>query len=346
MADALAAILQAPVDAGMLPSAQAEVRRSGDVLHRSEHGPDGGGIFDVASVTKIVATTASVMALVDDGALDLDAPLEEALAGTAYGDRTVRQLRGHRAGLVAWEPWFEAGAGPLDAVLSTPPERPADEARVYSDQGFITLGAVVEATSGVPFAAFARDRIWAPLGMADTSFHRLPGTYDAAPTGVLRPREPAPGQEGLYVVPPQEPRVVPGEVDDDNAWALGGVAGHAGVFSTASDLATFGEALLGARLWSSATVETFFAPDGALAPVRGLGFDCLARPESSCGPRFGQGERGAVGHLGFTGTSLWIDLDRDVVAVLLTNRTYPSRTNNVTVGPLRIAFHDAIVDLL
>ena len=358
---------------------QAEAWVGGRLLHRSAHAALAGGAavtkasrFDVASVTKVLATTAALLRLVDDG-LGLDREVGDLVTGTAFGDRTIRQLLGHRAGLIAWMPWFEAArvhpacsglwpGGPggadraaarrltLEAALRTPPARPADEARVYSDLGFLALGEVVTAASGETLDLFARREVFERLALNATSFHPLPGPNGAVPTGALRPREPAPGQEGLYEVGPQPPKVVPGEVDDDNAWACGGVAGHAGVFSTATDVAAFGRLLMedlegAGRLARQETVASFMALDGPLEPARGLGFDHLARPRSSCGPRFGQGRRGGVGHLGFTGTSLWLDLDRGVVAVLLSNRTFPSRTNQA-IGPLRAAFHDALVTMV
>jgi CubicO group peptidase (beta-lactamase class C family) len=169
-------------------------------------------------------------------------------------------------------------------------------------------------------------------------------------TGVCRPREPAPGQESLVPAPdpslPPDPR--PGEVDDDNAFAMGGVAGHAGLFGTARELATLGNVILeelnGAhRLAPQDVWEELARPDPTPGSTRALGFDTPAPQDSSAGRHLAASR--AIGHLGFTGTSLWIDLTRHLAIALLTNRVHPSRANT-QIKAFRPAFHDAVVEAL
>ena len=168
-----------------------------------------------------------------------------------------------------------------------------------------------------------------------------------APTGATRPREPAPGQEGLWRVEVRPGH--PGEVDDDNAFCLDGVSGHAGLFASAHDVGRVGSAFLhelgrsyGPRAWRKP-----WGPDAQTpGSTRALGFDTPSAHGASCGPRFGKaGPRGAIGHLGFTGTSLWLDLDRELVVVLLTNRVALGRAN-LAIRDFRPRFHDAVLDAL
>ncbi len=339
--------------------------------------PDGPAVsvdtpFDLASLTKVVGTTCACLRLVGQGRLELDSPVSHFLGDVPVGDRTVRQLLGHRAGLVPWSPWFLAamedpassglwagGRGGRDrqaaaestrrTALASPPG--PEGARAYSDLGFLVLGWIVEAVAASSLDRFVHDEVLGPLGLEATRFHRISeaGAPLAAPaTGLLRPREPAPGQEGAYRVPAQVPPLRVGEVDDDNAWALDGVAGHAGLFGTAKDLLTLGRLLLedlegAGHLAPAAVVEAFVLPDPALGAVRGLGFDRPAPEGSAAGHLLGHGPRGAVGHLGFTGTSLWVDLDRQLTIVLLTNRTFPSRTAIAPIRVQRPRVHDEVV---
>jgi CubicO group peptidase (beta-lactamase class C family) len=342
--------------------------------------------FDVASVSKLVPTALAAV-LVERGELDLDAPVRRWLpAFTGKDAVTPRHLLAHTSGLPAWLTLFDrcvrdpvagalfppaglAGArrtaavarsrelvleGAMGAVLAG---RTGD--RVYSDVGFITLGRLVEELGGASLAELARRWLLAPLGLARTGYVDLAAPDLAArlaaerfaPTGDTRPRAPAPGQEGRFAVPPQVPARDPGQVDDDNAYALGGIAGHAGLFSTADDLARLGQGLLeevdgAGRLGAGATLLAFTRPSPCLAgPARGLGFDLPAPSGSAAGERFGRaGPRGAVGHLGFTGCSLWLDLDRRISAALVTNRVFFGRENVEGIRRLRPAFHDLVAE--
>lgn len=329
-------VLARAVERGDPPAAAACALHRGAVVFEAAFGAEPDSVFDVASVTKVAATTSVIATLTRAGALGLDDAVATHLP--AFGRRgkarvTVRELLGHRSGLPAWAPLFLGGdvmEGVFDARLETPGRR------VYSDLGFLALGAMVEAICG-DLAEACRARVWGPLGIADLGYAGawLDGRH-VLPTGTTRPREPAPGQEHLYAVPPQTPAPDPGQVDDDNAFALGGVAGHAGVFGTARAVARLGEA------WRTGKIggPEFLSIDPAEGPPRGLGFDVPTGPRSSFGSALGRGR--AFGHLGFTGCSLWIDLDREVTVALLTNRTFPGRHRVDGIRALRPAFHDAL----
>ncbi|MCB9663924.1 MAG: beta-lactamase family protein [Alphaproteobacteria bacterium] len=346
------ALLDEAVATGVATAAQLAVAIPGRPAWRHAVGsgwPGGPPVdhdtpFDLASVTKVFTTLAVGHVL----GVDLDRPIGDWLPAAA-GDRTLRELLGHRSGLRPWAPWFLAGTphAVREAVLAERPG-PADR-RAYSDAGFLLLGWAVEEGAGASLDAIAT----ALVGGLGLRFHPLPGEVPPAPvTGAWRPREPAPGQEGRYTVPPQVPLLVPGEVDDDNAWALGGVAGHAGLFGAATALAELGawilEDLHGAgHLLPADRLAELVAPDApALLPVRGLGLDRPAAEGSAAGRHLGRGPLGAIGHLGFTGTSLWVDLDAGVSIALCTNRTFPTRANTEAIRRLRPAVHDAVAEAL
>lgn len=330
-------VLARAVERGDPPAASACAFVGGACVYEAAFGAQPRSVFDVASVTKVVATTSVIAALVAEGALGLDDPVATHVPAFArHGkDRvTIRELLGHRSGLPAWGPLFLAG-DVMEGVFDAKLERPGR--RVYSDLGFLALGAMVEAITG-DLAEACRIRVWEPLGIADLGYAGpwLEGRH-VLPTGTTRPREPAPGQESLYTVPPQPRAPDPGQVDDDNAFALGGVAGHAGVFATARAVAEMGEAWRTGAIGSAEFLSIDPADGG---PPRGLGFDVPTGPRSSFGALLGRGR--AFGHLGFTGCSLWIDLDRAVTVALLTNRTFPGRHHVEGIRALRPAFHDAL----
>ena len=339
------ALLEEAVGLGHPPAASACAIVDGRVVHQSAHGAEPSSVFDVASVTKVAATTLSVAKLIARGELSLDAPVARWLPRFAANGKdrvTVRELLGHRSGMPAWAPLFvevmeiradgralragrlaesgNVGARPpadaCSSCLDAPLEKPGR--RVYSDFGFITLGALVEEVAGTRLDAVARGAVFEPLGLEEelgfvvlSAPSRWMDGRHVLPTGRTRPREPAPGQESLYRVPPQERRDDVGRVDDDNAFAMGGVAGHAGVFGTARASASLGwlviEELEGAaRLGSGEVLRSFVPIDPADGPPRSLGFDRVAPEGSSAGSQLGRGPKGAIGHLGFTGCSLWI----------------------------------------
>jgi CubicO group peptidase (beta-lactamase class C family) len=383
-----ARLLDEAVGSGVIPGAQVRVLREGAVVHRSEHGALARGgapvgadaLYDVASVTKVVATTAAAYVLLSRRQLSLEDRADRLVPGAA--PITVRDLLAHTGGLPAWAPLFEAAArdhvaGAIfpggrpapraaafararevvqGAVTALRPVHPPGSTRAYSDLGFMLLGEVIAAAAGARLDAFCAAEIFGPLALEATRFHDLaapvPEDRPVAATGDTRPREPAPGQEGLFDRPAQARLGAPGEVDDDNAYALSGVAGHAGVFSTADDLAAFGAAIVeeleGARrLGDPAVLRELCTPDRRpVGPPRALGFDVPAGEGSQAGARLGRGKLGAVGHLGFTGCSLWIDRDRRLVVALLTNRVHHGRQRPEGIRALRAAFHDAVIAAL
>ena len=276
-------------------------------------------IYDLASLTKVVGTTTAIMILYDEGKVRLEDPVSKFIpefSGGAKDDITVQQLLEHRSGLPAGrELWRIAmtSEGARQAIINAPLECNPGRCYIYSDLGPDLLGFVVEAASGQKLDAFLQQRLFAPLGMQDTYFR---------PHWTLRDR-----------IAPTEltpPRGYPlrGEVHDENAFVMGGVAGHAGLFSTATDLAVFAQMMLnrgeinGVRIVADSTVA-LFTENTASRGSRALGWDtCDHDDEGSCGKHLSSK---AYGHTGFTGTSLWIDPERDLFVILLTNRVHAAR---------------------
>ena len=356
----LDALIDEGTAAGVFPLARGCVFVRGHQVWEGGNTP-AATVFDLASLTKVMSTTALAL----DLGLDLKAPLKTFLPSARAGHVTLEDLLFHRSGLVAFLPFFAKvmadipqlfdddcppklrAAGRqrlLEQVLATPPTRAVGEASVYSDLGFILLGEVLAAAGKAPLDVLFTDRIATPLGLT-AQYRRissaLPLPASLAPTGNSRPREPAPGQEGQWQVPARVTR--PGEVDDDNAWCLDGVSGHAGLFATAQDVAKLGQAVLDGRF----APPTPWAPDAKTpGSTRALGFDTPSAEGASAGPRFGRlGPLGSIGHLGFTGTSLWIDLDRQLVVALCTNRVALGRSN-IAIRDFRPRFYDAVLDAL
>ncbi len=300
-------------------------------------------IFDVASLTKIVATTAMAMILYERGVLDLDLPVESVVrefvaADPRRQDVTLRTLLAHTSGLPGYVRLFEQARTRDELVLAacrTPLEAAPGERTEYSDIGFIILGEALARLADEPLDSFCRREVFGPLGMATTCFN------------------PPPAQRSL--IPPTEDdrdfrhRVIQGEVHDENAGVMGGVAGHAGLFSSAPDLARFAHAILGGLTRTGAktiflpeTLRAFARPQAAKSgSPRALGFDLPTAPSQS-GRHFSPG---SLGHLGFTGTSLWLDPERELAIVLLTNRTWPDRSSQ-EIKRVRPRVHDAIVEAL
>jgi CubicO group peptidase (beta-lactamase class C family) len=290
-------------------------------------------LFDLASVTKVVAATTAAMILEDEGRLALDRTVASYLPELADPEKagiTVRMLLEHRGGLEAFAPLFREFRGReqyLEQIDRRPLRHPPGTATVYSDWDMVLLQLVIERVTGAPLDSFVHRRILAPLGMADTRYRPDPAERDR-----IAATEVDPARGGL----------IWGVVHDPNAWALGGVAGHAGLFGTAADLAVFAQAMLnggaygGVRLVRPATVARWTAPQVA-GSSRALGWDTPA-PGSSAGRFFGPR---SFGHTGYTGTSLWIDPERGLFVVLLTNRVNPTAENRGHI-PLRRAVADAV----
>ena len=293
-------------------------------------------IYDLASLTKVVATTTMAMILVDEGRLDLDEKVQDYLPlfqGPGKEDVTVRHLLTHRSGIDWWAPLYEDAEGTeeylariqaMDLVYE-----PGTEYK-YSDLGIILLGEILERVAGQPLEVFVQERVFGPLAMTDTLY--------------------VPGEDLLPRIAPTEfdtwrGRLVQGEVHDENAFALGGIAPHAGLFSTAGDLARFCQMLVNGgvlehhRIVSRETVELFTRRAGTDDSMRALGWDTKSPEKSSAGMFFSPR---SFGHTGFTGTSIWIDPDRELFVVLLTNRVHPTRENPL-IREARPAVADAAV---
>jgi len=305
---------------------------------------DGSTLFDLASLTKAIVTTTIAMRLVEDASLSIDKCVAEYEAGWRGDDRsavTVRNLLEHASGLPAWGPLWRGHAGRdavVAAALETPLAYEPGTQSLYSDLGFIVLGAVLEGAGGSPL---------------DALFASVSGAWrcddgQAAPL-VFNPRASLKTRAAPTRYSPDRDRLLAGEVDDDNAWAMGGVAGHAGLFGTAAAVGVFARLVLralahdeeaGHLLAGPATLLRFLAPSTVPGSSRALGWD-LMRPTSSCGSRM---SARAFGHTGFTGTSLWIDPARDFYAVLLTNRVHPEAGPGEPIQEVRRAFHDALLE--
>ena len=316
-------------------------------------------IFDLASLTKPLATTTALLLLVDEGAVELDAPVAKYLP--LFSERgkeavTIRHLLSHSSGLKPWRAYHEmflqkerktgerligtpeARASVIDRTARSALVHEPGEAAVYGDLDFIVLGAVVEAVGGQRLDEFCREKIFGPLEMSDTFF--IPIGRDAQPLA-----EPTKRLIAATENCPWRNRVIWGEVHDPNASVMGGVAGHAGLFSTVDDVMKFGQIII--DVWHG---RSDALPREALRqfltrqslPVSSdwaLGWDTPTQGASSSGKHFSES---SVGHLGFTGTSLWIDLDREAVITLLTNRVHLiAKKSRFGLRPI---VHDAIIE--
>ncbi len=295
-------------------------------------------VFDLASVSKVVATTAAAMLLYERGLLDLDAPVIAVVPEFARNDPRCRQvsfrmLLAHSSGLPAYEKLFLKGptregllATAYAVALTADPGTRVE----YSDIGFIILGVALERLADEPLEHFCQREVFGPLGMIHTTYNPAPDLRSVIPPTV---------DDSTF-----RNRTIQGEVQDENAGTLGGVAGHAGLFSNAEDLAIFAHAMLngGYPILRPETLALFTRREQSPAGTsRALGWDTPSTPSQS-GKHF---SARSFGHLGFTGTSLWIDPERQLSVTLLTNRTWPDCTNQAIKG-VRPRFHDAVVEAL
>jgi CubicO group peptidase (beta-lactamase class C family) len=293
-------------------------------------------IFDLASVSKVVATTCMGMILYERGLLDLDIPVDAVVPEFAGDDPrrrevTLRMLLAHSSGLPAYERLFQLSPSKdalLAAAFVTPLAADPGAKADYSDIGFIILGVALERIADDALDHFCQREIFGPLGMGHTAFN---------PPSAWRPSIPPTVDDRAF-----RGRVIQGEVQDENASVLGGVAGHAGVFATAEDVAVFANAMLqgGQPILRPETLALFTrresSPQGT---SHALGWDTPSSPSQS-GKYF---PAHSFGHLGYTGTSLWIDAERQLSVTLLTNRTWPDDSNH-TIKEVRPRFHDAIIE--
>lgn len=343
----------------LIPGAVILVRMGGGVLFHEAYGlrqripvplpMTRETLFDLASLTKPVGTTLGAMLLWQEGGLGLDDAIGRYFTGFEDPQKreiACRHLLSHCSGLPAWRPYYQEYPESrcdlsmdevVRRVLLEPLEAPPGKKEVYSDLGFILLGRILEGVTGHPLDRFLRERLFEPLGLEMTGYRR-PGS----PVG--RSSDSSGGIAATEYCRWRK-RVLVGEVHDENCYLVGGVSGHAGLFTTARELDRIVMeifcALDGSSLLFRATsVRAFFRRQGRLAGgTWALGWDTPSPVSSTSGRYF---SKNSYGHNGFTGTSLWMDLDRRIAVVLLTNRVHPDR-ENLSIRQLRPEVHDAVL---
>jgi CubicO group peptidase (beta-lactamase class C family) len=312
-------------------------------------------LFDLASLTKPIATTSMAAILYERGQLDLDASILSTVpefrsnSDPRRNEVTFRMLLAHSSGLPAYEKLFlkaHTRDELLRSAFATPLTAAPGVRAEYSDIGFIILGVALERLAEDSLAAFCQREIFGPLAMSNTTFkpprdirRRIPPTADESELPDTSGSGSHAGVRSTF-----RRRIIHGEVQDENACVLGGVAGHAGLFSTPEDVAKFAHAVLrgGIPILRPDTVSTFTRrASNPAGTTRALGWDTPSKPSQS-GKYFGPN---SYGHLGYTGTSLWIDPDRQLSITLLTNRTWPDCSNQA-IKQVRPEFHDAIIEAL
>jgi len=319
-------------------------------------------VFDLSSLTKPLATTIAVMMMARDGKLKLDDRVTRFFHNFGVhgkGHITFRHLLAHCSGLAAWRPFyneiaeierggkvnFMASRGAKEHVFEQihreKPEAPTGAKTIYSDLNFMLLGEAVEQVSAAALDRFCREKIYRPLGLRSTDFIDI---------SMVRTRrlEPVAEMFAPTEVCPSRKRLLVGEVDDENAYAMGGVAGHAGLFAPVREVDRIARELIAcwhgrSQLIPQKVVREFWTRDPAVAgSTWALGWDTPTPDHSSSGRYFSPA---AVGHLGFTGTSIWIEPEKEIAVTLLTNRVHPRRDNQSIRG-LRPRVHDLIMEAL
>jgi serine-type D-Ala-D-Ala carboxypeptidase len=313
-------------------------------------------LFDLASLTKPIATTTMAAILHERGELELDAPIigtvpEFRTDDPRRNEVTFRMLLAHSSGLPAYEKLFLKAHSRdelLQAAFTIPLTANPGTRAEYSDIGFMILGIALERLAEELLDIFCHREIFGPLAMSNTTFNPPTAMRTKIPPAADERKQDSPDVEAVRA--DQKPRstfrnrIIQGEVQDENAWVLGGVAGHAGLFSTAEDIAKFAHAMLdgGAPILRHATTTLFTRREPQPAGTsRTPGWDTPTSPSQS-GKYFGPN---SYGHLGYTGTSLWIDPGRQLSITLLTNRTWPDCSSQA-IKQVRPRFHDAIVEAL
>jgi CubicO group peptidase (beta-lactamase class C family) len=359
-------VLERAIAGRAFPGAAFGVLLAGEILAldgvgRFTYGPESPAVnpmtvFDLASVTKVMATTAVAMLLYDRRRLDLNLLVGDLLPAFAIGAQvrsvwhrerrhiTLRHLLAHSSGLPAYARLFETNRTSyalLEACLSMPLEASPGTRAEYSDIGFILLGKALEVLAREPLDIFCARELFAPLALTATRYQPPPAWRALIPPTV---------DDQTF-----RGRIIQGEVHDENCSVLGGVSGHAGLFSNALDVLRYASCIIsngsvlsnqtasqGTRLFTPATIQLFASRQSPPTDTsRALGWDTPSG-ESSSGRHFSQH---SIGHLGYTGTSLWIDLEHKLAIVLLTNRTWPDRSTQA-IRAIRPAFHDAVVEAL
>ena len=355
----VAAMLREAIEAHVFPAATVEVGTASEVLWSTATGAHtfdplapfatAGTIFDLASLTKVIATTTLAMRAVDEARLRLDDRVASWLTEWRGSDReavTIRDLLSHSSGLAAYLPFFRDFTGRPEfehAICALPLEYTPGSEAIYSDLGFILLGFILEDAAGKTAASLSGT--FDPAASLAGQFHRLASFLTPEPLAFNPPRSWRP-RVAPTEVDRWRGRLLVGEVHDENAWALGGVAGHAGLFGTAAAVGAFARATMrtlagDAVLAKPETARLFIARSNVAGSSRALGWDTML-PTSSCGSHLSPS---AIGHTGFTGTSLWIDWERGFYVVLLSNRVHPTRENDL-IRQFRPRFHDAVVRCL
>lgn len=361
------------VERGAIPGAAVVVRVGADIAFEGAFGfrslaPEKTPmkietVFDLSSLTKALATTVAVMMLTRDGKLRLDDRVTRFFHNFGvHGKTTVtfRHLLAHCSGLAAWRPFYqkvaevERAASKVNFMASygakefvyeeihrEKPEAPPASKTIYSDLNFIMLGETVEKVSTAPLNRFCRDKIFRPLGLRATDF------IDIA---LVRSRrlEPVADMFAPTELCPSRKRLLVGEVDDENAYAMGGVAGHAGLFAPVREVDRIARELV--ACWTGRSdfvpqkvIREFWSRDKTVAgSTWALGWDMPSLEGSSSGRHFSPG---AVGHLGFTGTSIWIEPAREIVISIMTNRVHPRRDNQA-IREFRPRIHDLIMEAI
>ncbi len=346
-------IMQEAVRDSVFPGGVVAIARNGIVTYHNSFGyfdyqkknpVRTNTIYDLASLTKPMATTAAVMMLYDQGKIQLDDPVSKWISEFDSGDRrnvTIKHLLEHTSGLPAFRTYVDQikDSGRLmQAIKNEPLINPPGEQTVYSDLGFILLGHIVEQISGTGLSQYLNTNLFYPAGMSDTMFN--------------------PQRRGRWVVnriPPSEidtvyrNREINADVNDERAYYLGGTAGHAGLFGTAFNVAVFGEILLnggtyrGREFFKPETVELFTGRHSE-NQKRGLGFDFKSLSGFTTAGQLASDK--TYGHLGFTGTSFWIDPENHVSITILTNRTFPYRSNARAINRIRADVADAVINAI
>ncbi len=296
-------------------------------------------IFDLASLSKVVATTTAAMICLERNLLSIDDKVKEFIPGFAVNGKeniTIRNLLLHNSGLPAWKKFYGREMNKtsvLEEIYSSSLEYKTGTKTVYSDLGIITLGKIIEKVSGSSLDDFCRKEIFTPLEMNSTFYN---------PDDHMK-RLCAPTEQDNY----WRNKLLQGEVHDETAALLGGVAGHAGLFSTVKDLSNFMSMMMNKGVYKNQRIvnaETIniFTNKQSQQSSRGLGWDTKSEKGSSAGNLFSPN---SFGHTGFTGTSIWADPERNLFVVFLTNRVYPSRENTKIIS-FRPKLHDAIINAI
>ena len=343
-------VVLAAIADSAFPGAAVAIGRSGGVAYLQGYGkatynasaPDISptSIYDLASMTKVVSTTTATMLLVESGAISLDDYVVKYLPEFAPNGKehiTLKHLLTHTSGLIPFRPFHTMGIHDRESVLSyimqDTLQFPPGERVSYSDLGMITMGRVIEKASGMRLQDFAQQYVFNPLGMCDTHF---------------RTQEPGDNED---IVPTEydstfRKTLVHGVVHDETAFILGGTAGHAGLFSTAADLARFGQMMLSGgtmgdlQFLREETITSFTSrPEPGGQMERAIGWDMKSLGGYSSSGRYFS--LNSFGHTGYTGTSIWFDPDNDIFAIMLTNRVHPTRANR-KISAVRPAFADAV----